>query len=491
MVVDEAERQSIGRPWLTLVIDVATRAVLGFYLSLDAPSSTSVALALSHAVLPKRAFLESEALAAPWPMEGLPETIHLDNAKEFHSNALKRGCRDHGMSLTYRPPRTPHFGGHIERLIGTMMGELHLLPGTTFSSTGSRGNYKPSRMASLTMGELQRWLTIQIVDIYHQRVHRSIGEPPIKAWEKRLASGQAAIRHPRDAQKFYVDFLPGELRMIRRDGIQIFGIHYWDSVLSPFAGRSKDRYLIRYDPRDLSHVYMEAAPNGDYLKVPYRDIGHPAITLHEHRSSIRQLKSAKHFAINEGTIFSAILEQRELVLKACEKTASARRAREKLTTQKPPTKNKQNEPLSDSQSEPLPERITPYKVEVWERASSLNISPPNPEKRLAFRQKNVFGGSRPNGGSATHGLRQSLAAWMSCSNIRNAIVCLACSCTPLREWARRSCCASSGGPILRYLTRQSAFKECRSLRCRCHPSPMRNRFTLSCSLHLTRPYVAR
>jgi putative transposase len=366
MVVDEIERQSIGRPWLTLVIDVATRSVLGFHLSLDAPSSTSVALALSHSVLSKRAFLESESIVSKWPMEGLPETIHLDNAKEFHSTALKRGCRDHGMSLTYRPPRTPHFGGHIERLIGTMMGEIHLLPGTTFSSTEDRCNYKPAKMASLTMRELQKWLTIQIVDIYHQRVHRSIGEPPIRAWENAWSTAKAAIRYPRDVQNFYVDFLPGEFRMIRRDGIQLFGIHYWESVLSPFAGRSKERYLIRYDPRDLSHVYTKATSNGDYLKIPYRNIGHPVITLQEHRSSIRRLKGVKHLAINEETLFSAILEQRELILEACEKTASARRAREKLTTQRPTPKSKASGLISDSPSQPLPERVKPYKVEVWE-----------------------------------------------------------------------------------------------------------------------------
>jgi putative transposase len=110
MVVDEVERRSIGRPWLTLVIDVATRVILGFYLSLDAPSSTSVASALSHAILPKRLSLESAAISGSWPAEGLPEMIHLDNAKEFHGNALKRGCREHGILLTYRPPQTPHFG---------------------------------------------------------------------------------------------------------------------------------------------------------------------------------------------------------------------------------------------------------------------------------------------------------------------------------------------------------------------------------------------
>jgi putative transposase len=364
MVVDEVERRSIGRPWLTLVIDVATRVILGFHLSLDAPSSTSVALALSHAVLPKRLSLESEAISGSWPAEGLPETIHLDNAKEFHSNALKRGCREHGILLTYRPPQTPHFGGHIERLIGTMMGDLHLLPGTTFSSIRDRGEYKPAKMASLTIRELERWLTLQIVEIYHQRVHRSIGEPPIKAWEKTLASGQVAIRHPANPQKFYIDFLPGELRLIRRDGIQLFGIHYWDNVLSPFAGRATDRNLIRYDPRDLSHVYTKATSNGHYLKVPYRDIGHPPITLNEHRSVVKQLKRTKQLAINETTIFAAILEQRELIKQACKNTTSARRARERAG--KLSTRIKEKGAISDSESQALLERITPYKVEVWE-----------------------------------------------------------------------------------------------------------------------------
>jgi putative transposase len=32
VVVDELARKPIGRPWVTLAIDVATRAVLGFHL---------------------------------------------------------------------------------------------------------------------------------------------------------------------------------------------------------------------------------------------------------------------------------------------------------------------------------------------------------------------------------------------------------------------------------------------------------------------------
>ena len=57
LVVDEWERQPLGRPWLTLAIDVASRFVTGFQISLDRPSSLTVALALTQAVLPKEGWL--------------------------------------------------------------------------------------------------------------------------------------------------------------------------------------------------------------------------------------------------------------------------------------------------------------------------------------------------------------------------------------------------------------------------------------------------
>ena len=63
IVVDEAHRLPIGRPWLTLAIDVATRVVVGFYVLLEAPSSTSVALCLTQSVLPKEPWLKARALA--------------------------------------------------------------------------------------------------------------------------------------------------------------------------------------------------------------------------------------------------------------------------------------------------------------------------------------------------------------------------------------------------------------------------------------------
>jgi putative transposase len=42
-IVDAKDRGPLGRPWLTIAIDVATRVVLGFCLTLESPSRLSVA----------------------------------------------------------------------------------------------------------------------------------------------------------------------------------------------------------------------------------------------------------------------------------------------------------------------------------------------------------------------------------------------------------------------------------------------------------------
>ena len=119
-----------------------------------------------------------------WPIQGLMTRLHLDNAKEFHSEALRRGCEQYGIAIEYRPVRTPHYGGHIERLIGTMMGKVHLLPGTTFSNVQAKGDLDPEKYAAMTLDELERWLAHAITGVYHRDKHRALDMPPMAAWER-------------------------------------------------------------------------------------------------------------------------------------------------------------------------------------------------------------------------------------------------------------------------------------------------------------------
>jgi putative transposase len=179
ILVDDLHRRPVGRPWITVAINVFSRMIAGFYVSFDPPGAIAVGLCLAHAILPKETWLAKHEIATSRPVWGLMHVVHADNAKEFHSRMLQRACNNYGIHLHWRPVAHPHYGGHIERLLGTFNHDIHALPGTTFSNPAERGTYEAEQKAALTLSEFERWLTIYIMEIYHQRVHRALGTPPI------------------------------------------------------------------------------------------------------------------------------------------------------------------------------------------------------------------------------------------------------------------------------------------------------------------------
>jgi putative transposase len=327
-LVDEQARAVLGRPWLTLLLDVFSRSVLGFYLSLDAPSAAGVAMAIAQGILPKTEWLMRNDLGVAWPMHGLPRSLHLDNGAEFHSRALKRGCQQHGVRIDYRPPATPRFGGHIERLMGTLMTRVHALPGTTSSSVTARGDYPSEQKAILTLREFEHILALEILGPYHNEVHSALATTPAAAWSDGIAAcGAPAL--PPDAAAFVLDFLPFEQRVVRREGVRLFNVTYFDGTLAPLLDGTERSYRVKYDPRDMSAVFVELIAGG-HLRIPCADLGRPAVTLWEQRLAIRTLREAGHRSVDETAIFAAIAEQRRVLAEAQASSKLARRTSARL-----------------------------------------------------------------------------------------------------------------------------------------------------------------
>lgn len=325
IVVDELSREPIGRPYLTLAIDTFTRCIVGMLLTFEAPSATSVGLCLAHTVADKTAWLARLGLVdMTWPMHGKPRLIYTDNASEFKSEALKRGCEQHGIDRDYRPKGQPHFGGIIERVIGTAMKMAHELPGTTFSNTMERGKYDSEAAATLTLQELQKWLTLAI-GVYHESVHSSLMEPPAACWRKSLQSWK--VYTTANEKAFLIDFLPVVRRDITRTGFLIDHITYFADILKPWiAGRkSLDKFIIRRDPRDLSRVWVLDPESNRYLEIPYRSCSNLAVTLWEHRKAVQKLRERGRGEVNEAAIFRMIAKMREITASAASERKKARR----------------------------------------------------------------------------------------------------------------------------------------------------------------------
>ncbi|MEA9787034.1 Mu transposase C-terminal domain-containing protein [Xanthomonas campestris pv. raphani] len=338
MVVSSLTRQVIGRPWITLAIDVFTRCVVGYYMSFDAPDQTSVALTLEHSCLPKEKWLRSIGLSGQlsYPMFGKMSRIAWDNAKTFKTKSLLAQCERYGIEVRPRPVRRPHYGAYIERYIGTMMGAVHLLPGTTFSNSKQRGDYPSEKKAILTFAELEQWLALQIAGVYHNKPHAGLGGlTPAHVWKHAWSDKQGVSRFPPmigNPRDFTLGFLPATDRRIGRAGIQLHSLHYWDPALTPFINDGIE-HRVHFSHRDLSKVYLYAG--GSYIDVPLLDRSRGPFSLWELRDIRAQLRDQGKKASSESELFDALERQRGILLGAADSSKKARRKVAKLPEARP------------------------------------------------------------------------------------------------------------------------------------------------------------
>jgi putative transposase len=343
IVVDEEHRLPIGRPYLTLAIDVATKMVTGFRMTLDPPGALSAGLCIAHAVQRKENWLAKRDILAEWPIYGKMNKIHLDNAKEFRGNMLKRACEQHGIILEHRPKGQPNYGPHVERAFRTFMGECHSIQGTTFSNVQAKMEYDSEGKACMTLDELELWFTVFVVYCYHHRKHKGINDiPPIKMYYQFVHGtttqlGIGVMAPINDEETFCLDFTPYMERTIQQGGALINHIHYYAPVLRRWIGeidkntRKGRKFIFAYDPRDISVVYFLDPETKTYSPIPYLNSTRPAISLWELRAALARIKEDPVNHVDEEMIFKGIQMMREIEAAAIEKTrlAKQRRATEK------------------------------------------------------------------------------------------------------------------------------------------------------------------
>ncbi len=344
IIVDDIQRLTIGRPYLTLATDVATRMVVGFYLSLDAPGALSVGQCISQSILTKEDYLARLGINLPWPCWGVMRTIHVDNAAEFRGTMLENACTNYGIILEFRPKGVPNYGGHVEREFRTHMKNVHdELPGTTFSDIKEKGEYDSEGRAVMTLDALEKWFTLYILGVYHQKPHSGIdGLPPLVKWEEGIygiKDGDLGTGIPvsvPNEEKLKLDFLPYFERTIQRYGIQFKGISYWSDALRPYVlakvenkANTLKKFVCRYDPRNISRIWVFISEDDGYIEVSYRDLTRPAISEWELKDARRRLKERSMEVTNEELIFNTVTQMREIVKVEAEKTKSARKSLQK------------------------------------------------------------------------------------------------------------------------------------------------------------------
>lgn len=268
IVVDDETREEIGRPFLTVAIDVATRMVVGFYVSFKPPSIHSVIKCLRHAITPKKESLSKyPKIKNTWDAWGVPETIVIDNGREFHSRDVEAACRHLNIQVHHTPRREPWQKPKVERLFGTLNTKvLAGLPGKTFPNIILKGDYKPNKEAKIGFAALIEMLFTWFVDGYNQIPHPATLLSPAIAWTRSCAAFPPV---PVSVEDLNFALTHVKQRKVQPTGIRLAGLTYQDQGLSEIRKRHLGGVdvTIRYDVDDLGSIIVVDPDTGHPLRV--------------------------------------------------------------------------------------------------------------------------------------------------------------------------------------------------------------------------------
>ncbi len=190
IVVDEEDRLPIGRPTVTLALDVYSGLPAGLHVGFEAAGYGAAMRCLLHSILPKEDARARYGTQQGWPVYGLPETLVVDREPHLVGGDLADACGQLGIHLDPTPVRRPWFKGAIERQFRTQnTGLVHGLPGTTFSHVLARGEYDAAGMACISLTRFREILHMYLLDVYGQEWNRGVEGVPAQRWAAAVAGG--------------------------------------------------------------------------------------------------------------------------------------------------------------------------------------------------------------------------------------------------------------------------------------------------------------
>ncbi|MGW2190024.1 transposase [Streptomyces sp. NPDC001719] len=302
------EDGSLGRPELTIAVDVATRAILAAVLCPGGTQAVDAALLLAEmavlhparpswpdavrfahsTVLPRERLLPlDERLkgAAARPV-AVPETIVVDRGKVYLSRAFTGACEALGISVQAAPPFAPTAKSIVEWTFGSINTLFcQHLPGYTGSDVTRRGR-DVARDACYSVAQLQDLLDEWLVH-WHHRPHEGLRHPvlpkialtPNQMWAALVAvAGYVPV--PVSGSD-YLELLPVRWQAITERGIRLHHRTYDHDLLGPHRGQDSGvaarggKGEVHTNPHDVRQIWVRL-PGLGLTEIPWihRDHAH-------------------------------------------------------------------------------------------------------------------------------------------------------------------------------------------------------------------------
>jgi putative transposase len=237
-----------------VILDVATRCILGMRLSSRADAVNAIAT-LSMVISDKTAIAKAAGCLSDWPMGGAFALISPDAGSAFIDEGF-RACVA-GLKAVYEnaPASLSHLRGHIERIFGTMHTNLTAnFPGRSFSNVVDLAEYKAEDRAAIFTRHLPKILVRWAVDWYHHTPHTGLrGETPYCAWQ-RLTAMYGVDAPPNAHQRREIFGIDIE-RSLDQRGVRVAGIYYQSPEIQEWRRQVGDTTVrLRFDPSNIGYV---------------------------------------------------------------------------------------------------------------------------------------------------------------------------------------------------------------------------------------------
>lgn len=305
------------RAYLTTVHDTATRMVVGFYITHEAPSWISVAHALRVAINQK-SFPAHPLTKKPWLIFGVPQIVKLDRGAEFRSASMRAAAVALHMELRYCKARNPWGKGKIERFYGEVARDFCApLPGRTFANIEEKGDYPAEKLACLTLSDVNDLFTLWLVGIYHNSSNdRLLGQTPLQAFES-LSLDWDGPRLPPSADDLIVHLGIADERRIGPEGIRIHRLAFLTPELKLLGADRRARgrkFQVRTNPDSLEDIFVLDPFNRKWIRVacatPDDVRGRGLVQYNKYR---RTIVSPKDKAEARSDMLAAVTAQENLL----------------------------------------------------------------------------------------------------------------------------------------------------------------------------------
>ncbi|WP_116869854.1 Mu transposase C-terminal domain-containing protein [Vibrio splendidus] len=284
-IVSELGSQYIlGRPTIYIVVDRASRMIVGMHVSLYHASWRSARQALTNSFLPKSTYCKSFGVDiedSEWPCAHIPNELVCDNGEMIGVQPNK--ALTPMTKLSFTPPYRPDCKGVVEKRFDIINKEvLHELLGTTRGGQVVRGSRDPRKDAIYTLKEV----TVEIIKavLEHNRsildglafsspllIENDLSPTPLNYWKIHL------VKHRHELQSSNRDeviarLLPSAEVSMTRSGIYFNGMYYSCSEVEELnlasVARSSGRWRLeaRIDENTTNYIYVRLDKNREFIR---------------------------------------------------------------------------------------------------------------------------------------------------------------------------------------------------------------------------------